>query len=54
MQLLLKSALLLIFFSVDLHAYEVKRTIFAFWDKPDVVLYYKLPQEINDDTKFFL
>ena len=51
MQSLLKSALLLIFFSVDLHAYEVKRTIFAFWDKPDVVLYYKLPQEINDDTK---
>ena len=51
MQSLLKSTLLLIFFSVDLHAFEVKRTIFAFWDKPDVVLHYKLPQEINDDTK---
>ena len=50
MQSLLKSTLLLIFFSVDLHAFEVKRTIFAFWDKPDVVLHYKLPQEINDDT----
>ena len=51
MQSLLKSTLLLIFISVDLHAFEVKRTIFAFWDKPDVVLHYKLPQEINDDTK---
>lgn len=36
---------------LNLIAYEVKQTVFAFWDKPDVVLHYKTPVEINNETK---
>ena len=37
--------------SSNLHAYEVKQTTFAFWDKPDVNLLYKLPKNIDANTK---
>jgi pimeloyl-ACP methyl ester carboxylesterase len=37
--------------SYSLHAYEVKQTTFAFWDKPDVNLLYKLPKNIDANTK---
>ena len=41
----------LIIFSKYAYSTEIKQTTFAFWDKPDVELFYLSPQEINQDTK---
>ena len=43
--------ILMLVFSSNLYAHEVKQTTFAFWDKPDVNLFYKLPKNINSNTK---
>ncbi|MBL6818389.1 MAG: hypothetical protein ISQ64_03180, partial [SAR86 cluster bacterium] len=30
---------------------EIKQATFAYWDKPDVEIFYITPKEINEDTK---
>ena len=30
---------------------EIKQTTFAYWDKPDIEIFYITPKEINEDTK---
>ena len=42
---------LTILFSIFVKSSEVQKLIYAAWDKPDVELFYKLPKEINPDTK---
>ena len=42
---------LIILFSIFIKSNEVQKLIYASWDKPDVELFYKLPKEINPDTK---
>ena len=42
---------LIILFSIFVKSSEVQKLIYAAWDKPDVELFYKLPKEINPDTK---
>ncbi len=41
----------LIIFSQYGYSAEIKQTTFAFWDKPDVELFYLSPQNINKDTE---
>ena len=41
----------LILFSNYSYSTEIKQTTFAFWDKPDVELFYLEPQIIDKDTK---
>jgi len=41
----------LIIFSKYVYSSEIKQTTFAFWDKPDVELFYLSPQYINTDTE---
>ena len=41
----------LIIFSKYAYSTEIKQTTFAFWDKPDVELFYLSPQYINTDTE---
>ena len=43
--------ILMLVFSSNLYTHEIKQTTFAFWDKPDVNLFYKLPKNINSNTK---
>ena len=40
-----------ILLSFGVNSSEISKTIYASWDKPDVELLYKLPKEINKDTK---
>jgi len=41
----------LIIFSKYAYSSEIKQTTFAFWDKPDVELFYLSPQNINKNTE---
>ena len=41
----------LIIFSKYGYSTEIKQTTFAFWDKPDVELFYLSPQNINKNTE---
>ena len=43
--------LVTLIFSSITYTDEVKRVVYASWDKPDVELLYVLPKEINKDTK---
>lgn len=38
-------------FSIYIKPSEVQKLTYASWDKPDVELFYKLPKEINSDTR---
>ena len=38
-------------FSLNILSTDIKKVIYAAWNKPDVELLYKLPKEINKDTK---
>ena len=38
-------------FSLNILSADIKKVIYAAWNKPDVELLYKLPKEINKDTK---
>ena len=40
-----------LFFVIEISSSDIKKVTYAAWDKPDVELYYKLPNEINNDTK---
>ena len=40
-----------LFFSLNILSTDIKKVIYAAWNKPDVELLYKLPKEINKDTK---
>ncbi len=50
---LIKTHFLIIplFFSLNILSTDIKKVIYAAWNKPDVELLYKLPKEINKDTK---
>ena len=50
---LIKTHLLIIslLFSLNILSTDIKKVIYAAWNKPDVELLYKLPKEINKDTK---
>ena len=43
--------IIFILLSFGVNSSEISKTIYASWDKPDVELLYKLPKEINKDTK---
>ena len=34
-----------------INAIEIKQTTYAYWDKPDVELFYTTPKKIDKDTK---
>ena len=40
-----------LFFVIEISSSDIKKVTYAAWNKPDVELYYKLPNEINNDTK---
>jgi len=41
-----------LFFSASyINAIEIKQTTYAYWDKPDVELFYTTPKKIDKDTK---
>ena len=40
-----------LFFVIEISSSDIKKVTYAAWDKPDVELYYKLPNEINNNTK---
>ena len=40
-----------LFFVIEISSSDIEKVTYAAWDKPDVELYYKLPNEINNDTK---
>ena len=42
---------LLLVLPIYLCSSEIKQTTFAYWDKPDVEIFYITPEEINEDTK---
>ena len=39
------------FFSTEILSDNVQRVLYASWDKPDVEILYRLPKEINENTK---
>ena len=43
--------ILFFFFSTEIVSDNVQRVIYASWDKPDVEILYRLPKEINENTK---
>ena len=43
--------ILFIFFSSEIISDNIKKVLYASWDKPDVEILYKLPKEINEHTK---
>jgi pimeloyl-ACP methyl ester carboxylesterase len=43
--------LLLLVLPIYINAAEIKQTTFAYWDKPDVEIFYITPEIINKDTK---
>jgi pimeloyl-ACP methyl ester carboxylesterase len=43
--------LLLLVLPIYVNAVEIKQTTFAYWDKPDVEIFYITPEIINKDTK---
>lgn len=43
--------LLLLVLPIYINAAEIKQTTFAYWDKPDVEIFYITPEKINKDTK---
>ena len=43
--------ILFFFFSTEILSDNVQRVLYASWDKPDVEILYRLPQEINENTK---
>lgn len=43
--------LLLLVLPIYINAAEIKQTTFAYWDKPDVEIFYIAPEKINKDTK---
>jgi pimeloyl-ACP methyl ester carboxylesterase len=43
--------LLLLVLSIYVNAAEIKQTTFAYWNKPDVEIFYITPEKINKDTK---
>src|SRR6056300_755118 len=43
--------LLLLVLPIYVNAAEIKQTTFAYWDKPDVEIFYITPEIINKDTK---
>lgn len=49
----IKTSLSIIFvlFSTNIYSSDIKKVTYAAWNKPDVELLYKLPKEINKDTK---
>ena len=40
-----------ILFTVNISSADVKKVIYASWEKSDVELWYVLPKEINEHTK---
>ena len=42
---------LLLVLPIYVNAAEIKQTNFAYWDKPDVEIFYITPENINKDTK---
>ena len=42
---------IILFFVIEISSSDIKKVTYAAWNKPDVELYYKLPNEINNDTK---
>ena len=42
---------LLLVLPIYVNAAEIKQTTFAYWDKPDVEIFYITPEKINKDTK---
>ena len=42
---------LLLVLPIYVSSLEVKQVTFAYWDKPDVEIFYITPEEINEDTK---
>ena len=43
--------ILFFFFSSEIASDKVQRILYASWDKPDVEILYRLPKEINENTK---
>ena len=43
--------LLLLVLPIYVNAAEINQTTFAYWDKPDVEIFYITPEKINKDTK---
>ena len=43
--------ILFFFFSTEILSDNVQRVLYASWDKPDVEILYRLPKEINQNTK---
>ena len=43
--------LLLLVLPIYVNAAEIKQTTFAYWDKPDVEIFFITPEKINKDTK---
>ena len=43
--------ILFFFFSTEVASDNVQRILYASWDKPDVEILYRLPKEINENTK---
>ena len=43
--------IIFILVSFSINSSEITKTIYASWEKPDVELFYKLPKQINKDTK---
>ena len=41
---------LLLVLPIYVNAAEIKQTNFAYWDKPDVEIFYITPEKINKDT----
>ena len=42
---------LLLVLPIYVSSSEIKQTTFAYWDKPDVEIFYISPEKINEDTK---
>ena len=42
---------LLLVLPIYVSSSEIKQVTFAYWDKPDVEIFYITPEEINEDTK---
>ena len=42
---------LLLVLPIYVSSSEIKQATFAYWDKPDVEIFYITPEEINEDTK---
>ena len=43
--------ILFFFFSTEILSDNIQRVLYASWDKPDVEILYRLPKEINENTK---